>query len=129
MSAHIVERFRDCFEHRTFTDLAGLYAHDASLHLLVGDFEERRTGPAAIVARYVEDHDPPATFLGWDIRLAPWGAVVEVDALQTQGPQRLRFRWVHVLVIEHDRIVHDRVYCTGGVPCPGAGDDDRGGSS
>lgn len=118
MSATIVERFRECFEHQRLTELAELYNEDAIFELFVGDFHEQRTGPKAIVARYTDDHDPPPTFLHWEARPAPWGAVVEGDAMQGQSRRRVRYRWVHVLTIEDDRIVNDRVYCTGTVPCP-----------
>ena len=118
MSATTAERFRDCFEHQRFTELAELYKEDATFELLVGDFQEQRKGREAIVARYTDDYDPPPTFLHWEARTAPWGAVVQGDAVQGQGRHRARYRWVHVLTIEDDLIVNDTVYCTGMVPCP-----------
>ena len=121
MSATTVERFRECFEHQRFADLPQLYAEDAIFELHVGDFHEQLKGPAAIVERYIGDYDPPPTFLRWEAREAPWGAVVEGDAFQGEGASRARNRWVHVLTIENDRIVNDTVYCTGAVPSPETG--------
>lgn len=118
MSAAIVEQFRRCFEHQRFTELAQLYTEDATFELHVGDSSEQRKGPDAIVARYTDDYDPPPTFLRWEARVAPWGAVVEGDAIQGQGRRRARYRWAHILTIEQDRIVNDTVYCTGGRPVP-----------
>lgn len=111
-----VERFRACFEHQRLPELAELYAEDAVFELHVGVEHDERKGRDAIVARYTADHDPPPTFLRWEARVAPWGAVVEGDALQGGGASRSRFRWVHLLTIEDDRIVADTVYCTGAVP-------------
>ena len=118
MSSPTADRFRDCFVHQRFTELADLYGEDASFELLVGDLHEQRRGREAIVARYIEDFDPPPTFLHWDARLAPWGAVVQGDAVQGRGQKRSRYRWVHILTIEENVIVDDTVYCTGMLPCP-----------
>lgn len=116
MSKTTAERFRECFEHLRFIELAELYREDATFELLVGDFQEQRKGATSIVARYTDDFDPPPTFLRWEARPAPWGAVVEGDAVQGQGTERARYRWVHVLTIQDDLIVNDTVYCTGTVP-------------
>lgn len=118
MSTTTVERFLDCFAHQRFAELAELYDEHATFELLIGGVHERRTGPAAIVARYVADYDPPPTFLHWAARLAPWGAVVQGDAVQGDGARRARYRWVHVLTIDDGLIVDDTVYCTGMVPFP-----------
>lgn len=116
MSTTTAERFRVCFEHQRFAELAELYADDAVFELHVGAVHDELKGPDAILARYTHDYSPPPTFLRWEARVAPWGAVVEGDALQGDGVRRARYRWVHVLTIQDDRIVTDTVYCTGAVP-------------
>lgn len=117
MSTSTAERFRACLEQQRFAELGALYAEDAVLDLFVGALHEQRKGPRSILARYTDDHSPPPTFLRWEARVAPWGAVVEGDALQGHGANQSRYRWVHILTIEGERIVADTVYCTGAIPC------------
>lgn len=117
-TAEVVERFVECFEHRRFDQLGELYRPDAVFDLYVGDLHDQRTGPDAIVERYVADYAMPTTFSRWEARVAPWGAVVQGDALQGHGAGRARFRWAHVLTVEEGRIAADTVYCTGAVSVP-----------
>lgn len=111
----LFDRLRACFEHRRFTELAELYAADATFELHIGQYHDQRKGRDSIVERYAHDFAAPATFLRWDVRQAPWGAVVEADALQGEENARARYRWVHLLTIEGGRITDDTLYCTGAV--------------
>lgn len=119
MSATTIERFCEYIEHQRFHDLAGLYGEDATFDLHIGDVHLQLKGADAIVARYTEDFHPAPTFLRWEGRPAPWGGVVEGDAVQGRGAARARLRWAHVLTIEDGRIAGDTVYCTGAVPYSG----------
>ena len=110
------QRLRSCFERQDFAGLDQLYCDDAVLELHVGAGHEVYQGRSAIIARYSEDYVPPATFLRWDVREAPWGAVVEAAAVQGDEDGKVFFRWVQVLGIESGRISTDTVYCSGAVP-------------
>lgn len=107
------DRLRATLEHQEFSGLVDLYDPDAVLGVHVGSSYEECKGVDAIVERYSADFDPPATFLRWDAREAPWGAVVEADATQGSGGDRVRFRWVHLLTVEDGRITSDTIYCSG----------------
>lgn len=118
MTTSLPDRLRGCFEERRFADLAELYAEGALFELHVGVDHDQRKGRDGVVSRYAEDFAVPATVLRWEPRPAPWGWVVEAEAVQGEGPNRLRFRWVHLLTVEEGRITTDTVYCTGGTPAP-----------
>ena len=110
------QRLRSCFERQDFAGLDELYSDNAVLELHVGAAHDVYRGRPAIVARYCEDYDPQPTFLRWDVREAPWGAVVEASAVQGDEADKVFFRWVQLLGIENGRISTDTVYCTGAVP-------------
>jgi ketosteroid isomerase-like protein len=116
----LVEQLRSYFERQDFTGLDELYSDDAVLELYVGTAHDVYRGRPAIVARYTEDYASPATFLRWDVRQAPWGAVVEAAAVQGDGLDKVFFRWAHLLGIDNGRISTDTVYCTGAVPAASA---------
>lgn len=111
----LTDRLRSCFERQELAALAELYVEDAVLELHVGAAHDVYRGRRAVVARYTEDYRCAATFLRWEVREAPWGAVVEAAAVQGGEPDELLFRWVHLLDLERGRIRSDTVYCTGGV--------------
>lgn len=111
-----VERLRSCFEQQDFAGLHELYSDEAVLELHVGAAHDVYRGRPAILARYSDDYAASATFLRWDVRAAPWGAVVEAAAVQGDEDGKVFFRWVQLLGIENGRIATDTVYCTGAVP-------------
>ena len=111
-----IERLRGCFEGQRIDGLEELYAEDATLELHVGAAHDVYRGRSAIIARYAQDYAEAATFLRWDVREAPWGAVVEAAAVQENGFGKVYFRWIHLLVLQDGRISSDTVYCTGAVP-------------
>jgi ketosteroid isomerase-like protein len=110
----LTDRLRSCFERQDFAGLDELYAEDAVLELHVGAAHDLYRGRRAVAARYSDDFRSATTFLRWEVREAPWGAVVEAAAVQGGGPDELLFRWVHLLVVERGWISSDAVYCTGG---------------
>lgn len=112
----VTDALHRCFAEQRFDDLAALYHEDATFELHVGAEHERCTGRAAITARYAADFAVRPEFRRWDVRPAPWGAVVEAAAVQRHGATDLLFRWTHLLTVEDGRVVSDTIYCTGGVP-------------
>lgn len=114
------ERLRACFESQDFDGLNDLYHGNAVLELHVAAAHDVYRGRPAIINRYAQDYAEAATFLRWDVREAPWGALVEAAAVQGEGDGKMFFRWVHVLVVEVGRISSDTVYCTGAVPAASA---------
>ena len=118
-AVHVVaERLRSGYERQDADGMGELYADDATWELLVGSARVLLHGRSAIVSRYAQDLSLPPTLLRWDVRHASWGAVVEAEAEQGEGADRVRFRWVHLLTIEDDLITADVVHCTGALPAP-----------
>lgn len=114
----VTDRLRQGYEDQDHVGMAGLYAEDATWELHVGAESVRLHGRPAIAERYAADLRLPPTVLLWEVRLAPWGAVVEAEAEQGSGADRVRFRWVQLLTVERGRVVRDVVHCTGAVPAP-----------
>lgn len=117
----LTQRLRAGYERQDAFGMGQLYAGDATWELHVGDARVLLDGRAAIVDRYAQDLLLPPTLRRWDVRLAPWGAVVEAEAEQGEGAGRVRFRWAHLLTIEQGRITRDVVYCTGAIPYSAGG--------
>lgn len=117
----LAQRLRSGYERQDAVALGALYADDATWDLHVGHARVLLHGRSAIAGRYAEDLHLPPIMLRWDVRVAPWGAVVEAEAEQGAGEGPMRFRWVHLLTIERGRIAGDVVYCTGAVPPPASG--------
>lgn len=118
MSEDVPSRLRRCYEQQDVAGFASLYAQDARWELFVGTERDLRTGREDIAARYADDVRLRPVVLRWDVRPASWGAVVEAEALQGDGPDRVRFRWVHLLEVDGDVVVRDTVYCTGALAAP-----------
>lgn len=114
----VADRLSSGYARQDAVGMGHLYAEDATWELHVGEAHVLLHGRPAIVERYAGDLHLPPTLHRWDVRPTPWGAVVEADAEQGDEGARVRFRWVHLLTIERDRIVADVVYCTGAVPVP-----------
>ena len=112
----VADRLRRGYAAQDAVGMGALYAEDATWEMHAGEAHVLLRGRSAIVERYAGDlHLPPALHR-WDVRPAPWGAVVEAEAEQGPHDARVRYRWAHLLTIEDHRIVGDVVYCTGAVP-------------
>ena len=115
----VTRRLRSGYERQDAVGMGELYADDATWELHVGDARVLLHGRSPIAARYAQDLFLPPTLRRWDVRVAPWGAVVEAEAEQGEGAGRVLFRWVHLLTVQEGRIAGDVVYCTGAVPAVG----------
>ena len=110
----VAEGLGRCFAEQRFDQLAELYAADAEFELHVGAEHDRRAGRDQIRDRYAQDFAIRPEFLRWEPVATARGAIVEAEAHQDSPAGRLRFRWIHVLVVTGGRIQRDTVYCTGG---------------
>lgn len=117
----VAERLRLGYERQDSVGMGELYAADATWELHVGASRALLHGRPAIVERYAQDLRLPPTLRRWHVRPAPWGAVVEAEAEQGEGGDRVRYRWVHLLTIERGRISRDVVHCSGPVPTTASG--------
>jgi ketosteroid isomerase-like protein len=117
----VTDRLRRGYERQDAVGMGDLYAHDATWELHVGESHVLLRGRPAIVERYAGDLHLPPVLRCWDVRRAPWGAVVEAEAEQVGEETRVRYRWVHLLTIEQGRITRDVIYCTGAVPATASG--------
>jgi hypothetical protein len=102
-------KLRDALEHGDFAVAADHYAPDAIIDLTVPAWRFQVEGRQTIMYKLAEDFGSGITFTRWTQRDAPWGAVVEVEAMQGET----FFRWVDLYEIAEGQIVRQSQYCSG----------------
>ena len=106
-------KLRHALEHGDFEIAADHYAVDAIVDTTVGPWRFQIQGRETIKYKVAEDFGAGVTFRRWDERAAPWGAVIQVEAVQGEGDAEVFFRWIQLLDIVDGKIVRDTTYCSG----------------
>jgi hypothetical protein len=109
----VIDKLRNYWQAEQFDQLAGSYSSDALLDIYVPAGRMQYRGAQSIIAFWRLDFGRPRQFrfLHWREHPTTWGSVIETSVLDE--PTGEYFRWVNLVFVVDDRIIHHVVYCTG----------------
>ena len=109
----VIDTLRELWHAEQFDQLAESYSPDALLDIYVPSSRMQYRGTQSIVAFWRLNFGRPRQFrfLHWAEHPAPWGSVIETSVIDE--PTGEYFRWVNLVFVVDDQIVHHVVYCTG----------------
>jgi hypothetical protein len=109
----VIDKLRERWQAEQFDQLADSYSPDALLDIYVPASRMQYRGTESIVAFWRLDFGRPRQFrfMHWTEHATPWGSVIETSVIDE--PTSEYFRWVNLIFVVDDQIVHHVVYCTG----------------
>ena len=109
----VIDKLRNGWQAGQFDQLGESYSPHALLDIYVPASRLQHRGRQSIIDFWRRDFGRPRQFrfLHWREHPTAWGSVIETSVLDR--PTGEYFRWVNLVFVLDDQIVHHVVYCTG----------------